>query len=143
MTNNRLTAIGIDRAHLLDASQKVNQAINTVINSERAQWLFSPTHQSAASELPLTAVLNQRTVNVIVDRTFVTDEGVRWIVDFKTGEHRGPDVDAFLSSEVERYQPQLERYLAVYQTIEPRPTRLALYFPLLDAWRELPVAVSS
>lgn len=143
MTNNRLTAIGIDRAHLLDASQKVNQAINTVINSERAQWLFSPTHQSAASELPLTAVLNQRTVNVILDRTFVTDEGVRWIVDFKTGEHRGPDVDAFLSSEVERYQPQLERYLAVYQTIEPRPTRLALYFPLLDAWRELPVAVSS
>ena len=136
MVTNRLLAIGIDRALMTEVIEKVGQAIDAVLGSERGQWLFAATHSQAFSELPLTAMINQQAVNVILDRVFVTEDGVRWIVDFKTGEHRGADVDAFLDSEVERYRPQLARYAEVYQTIEPRPTVVALYFPLLDAWRE-------
>jgi ATP-dependent exoDNAse (exonuclease V) beta subunit len=70
-----------------------------------------------------------------VDRTFVT-EGVRWIVDFKTGTHEGTDREGFLDREQERYATQLERYAAFVRALDARPIRLALYHPLLGGWRE-------
>ncbi len=45
--------------------------------------------------------------HVTVDRTFVAD-GVRWIVDFKTGRHEGGDAEAFLDRELRRYREQLD-----------------------------------
>jgi ATP-dependent helicase/nuclease subunit A len=71
---------------------------------------------------------------VIVDRTFVDAEGVRWIVDYKTGTHEGSDVEGFLNSEQERYRAQLEGYARLLG--DDRPVRVALYFPLLGGWRE-------
>ncbi len=74
-------------------------------------------------------------VRIVIDRTFVAD-GVRWIVDFKTGAHEGGDVDAFLDREVERYRGQLERYARFVRALDARPIRLGLYFPLQGGWRE-------
>jgi ATP-dependent exoDNAse (exonuclease V) beta subunit len=70
-----------------------------------------------------------------IDRTFVAD-GVRWIVDFKTGAHEGADREGFLDRERERYRGQLEQYAAFVRALDPRPIRLALYHPLLRGWRE-------
>jgi ATP-dependent helicase/nuclease subunit A len=75
-------------------------------------------------------------IDSVIDRTFVDANGVRWIVDFKTGIHLGGDRDAFIASEVIRYRAQLEAYAAVFRALETRPIRLALYFPRLDGWRE-------
>jgi hypothetical protein len=58
------------------------------------------------------------------------------IIDFKTIIHEGADVDGFLDRELIRYRPQLLRYAAAMQALEPRRTRLGLYFPLLRGWRE-------
>jgi ATP-dependent helicase/nuclease subunit A len=59
-------------------------------------------------------------------------------VDFKTGTHEGGDRDAFMSSEVARYQPQLTAYARAFAKLEQRPVMLGLYYPRLDAWREWP-----
>jgi hypothetical protein len=75
---------------------------------------------------------------VVLDRTFVDAEGVRWIVDYKTGTHEGGDPQAFLDREQQRYAPQLARYARLMKLLDPRPIRLGLYFPLLGAWREWP-----
>jgi ATP-dependent exoDNAse (exonuclease V) beta subunit len=73
-----------------------------------------------------------------IDRTFVDRDGVRWIVDWKTSTHEGGDRDAFLDNELQRYRGQLERYARVMRLVDPdRPQRVGLYFPLLDAWREI------
>jgi hypothetical protein len=72
--------------------------------------------------------------HVRIDRTFVA-EGRRWIVDFKTSQHEGGDVDAFLRSEMERYAPQLERYARALAETDARPIELGLYFPLLGQLR--------
>ena len=74
-------------------------------------------------------------VSVVIDRTFVDEQGVRWIVDYKSSSHEGADLDGFLASEQERYRPQLERYAALMRHLGPEPIRLGLYFPLLSAWR--------
>ena len=44
-----------------------------------------------------------------VDRTFVDEDGVRWVIDFKTSWHEG-DVDAFIAGERLRYEAQLDAY---------------------------------
>ena len=73
-----------------------------------------------------------------IDRTFVDETGVRWIVDWKTGAHEGGSTQAFLDNELERYRGQLERYERAMRLLEPgRELKVGLYFPTLDAWREI------
>ena len=62
---------------------------------------------------------------------------MRWIVDYKTGAHAGGDVQAFLDAEERRHRPQLARYARLLSAMEARPIRLGLYFPMIDAWREI------
>ncbi len=109
-----------------------------VLADARGRWLFDPAHAEAASEWALAGIDDGAIVHVTLDRTFVAD-GVRWIVDFKTGRHEGGDPTAFLDREQERYRAQLERYARIVRALDPRPIRLALYYPLVDAgWREWP-----
>ena len=86
-----------------------------------------------------------------IDRTFIDDEGVRWIIDYKTSVHEGADTDAFLNNERERYRAQLERYAALMSASGApqgdllrgaQRIRLGLYFPLLAGWRAWDYAVS-
>ncbi|HSD97300.1 MAG TPA: hypothetical protein VLB06_09170, partial [Sulfuricaulis sp.] len=81
--------------------------------------------------------------NAILDRTFVDDKGVRWIIDYKASSHEGGRLDEFLDREHERYAAQLERYAALMGKIDARPIRLGLYFPLLGGWREWASAAAS
>jgi ATP-dependent exoDNAse (exonuclease V) beta subunit len=133
-----LAALGIDEAHMASALDRVARAMRAVATSERAAALLDPTAREAQSELALTAVIDGVVHGLRIDRTFVDPAGVRWIVDWKTSTHEGGDREAFLDRELERYRGQLERYVQAMRLLEPgRPVRAALYFPLLDAWREL------
>lgn len=71
-----------------------------------------------------------------IDRTFVDQDGTRWIIDYKTSRHEEEDVDAFLDQQQERYKEQLEKYGALMALKEDEPIKLGLYFPLLQGWRE-------
>ena len=73
---------------------------------------------------------------MVIDRSFVDADGVRWIVDYKSGRHEGGGSRAFLDREQERYREQLERYGRLMSAMDGRPIRLALYFPALAGWRE-------
>jgi ATP-dependent helicase/nuclease subunit A len=73
---------------------------------------------------------------MIIDRTFIDEKGVRWIIDYKTGSHTGGGIDEFLDREQERYSQQLQAYARVMSRLEDNPIRLALYFPLMAGWRE-------
>jgi ATP-dependent exoDNAse (exonuclease V) beta subunit len=66
-----------------------------------------------------------------MDRVF-SDEGERWIVDYKTSRHEGADLESFLDREQGRYAGQLRSYgLAI------AGSRQGLYFPLLRGWRQI------
>ena len=83
----------------------------------------------------MTAWLDGEFASIKIDRTFVDEAGVRWIVDWKTGSHEGADVERFLEQEIERYAAQLERYARVMALYDARPQCVGLYFPLLDRWK--------
>ena len=133
---DELGARGVPRREVDAAAGRVRLAIENTLRSARGRWIFDPAHGDAASERHYTAVLDGVLGEAVLDRSFIDAEGVRWIVDFKTGEHLGGSADAFMDSEVERYRPQLERYARILREIEARPIALGLYFPLLDGWRE-------
>ncbi|MBI5345383.1 MAG: hypothetical protein HZB83_08655, partial [Deltaproteobacteria bacterium] len=62
----------------------------------------------------------------------------RWIIDFKTGAHRGGSLEAFLKNEKERYRAQLEAYEALIRAKgETRDIKKALYYPAIPAWIEM------
>jgi ATP-dependent exoDNAse (exonuclease V) beta subunit len=115
----------------------VRETVARVLDDERGRWLLEPGHADARSEWALAGVDDGEIVHVVLDRTFVAD-GVRWIVDFKTGTHEGGDPEAFLDAEVERYRPQLARYARIVSALDPTPIRLALYHPRVPGgWREV------
>jgi ATP-dependent helicase/nuclease subunit A len=131
-----LAALGLTGGEVSAAVEEVLSAIAATIADSRGRWVFDPGHADAFSEYALTGVRDEKFVHLVLDRTFVDREGVRWIVDFKLSRHRGADAGAFLDRERERYRTQLETYAQVMREIDPRPIRVGLYFPLVPGWRE-------
>ncbi len=133
-----LAGLGTRERELPEALARVEEALAAVVSDPRGRWLLDPGHACARSELALTGIDGGALVNAIIDRSFVDAEGVRWIVDYKSGRHEGGDVQAFLDREQQRYRDQLERYARLMSALEARPIRLGLYFPALGGWREWP-----
>jgi ATP-dependent exoDNAse (exonuclease V) beta subunit len=134
----RLRELGIDDAHRPAALARIGLAMAIIAGSEQAARLLDPKARESRSELALTAVIDGVLQSLRIDRTFVDAQGVRWVVDWKTSTHEGGERQAFLDNELARYRVQLERYARVMKLFDPgRHVKVGLYFPLLDAWREL------
>ena len=113
----------------------VEQALTSVLEDPRGQWVLAG-HREQNSEYALSGVYRGGISNIIIDRTFVDEKGIRWIVDYKTSRHESGDIDEFLDLQQERYREQLEKYAGIMSALDDRPIRLGLYFPLLRGWRE-------
>jgi len=132
-----LTRHGVLATELETCTTQVQQALQNVLQDPRGRWLLDQQHNEARSEFALATLETATPVQVIIDRTFVDEHGVRWIIDYKTSSTSQESVEHFLQQEVQQYRPQLEQYAKIMRQIDPKPPiRLGLYFPLLKAWRE-------
>jgi ATP-dependent exoDNAse (exonuclease V) beta subunit len=131
-----LASLGFTGAEAESAAGQVLGAVASTLADARGRWLFDSRHTDARSEYALTGIRDGAPVHVVLDRSFVDAEGVRWIVDFKLSQHQGAGREAFLDSEQARYRPQLDAYAEVVRGLGAQPIRLGLYFPLLVGWRE-------
>jgi ATP-dependent helicase/nuclease subunit A len=112
-------------------AQKAARILATTLASVDGQWVLR-SREDAGAELAIARVAEGGTgagttvETRVVDRSFVED-GVRWIIDYKTAD-LGPEADAArLAAHAERYRPQLETYAALFAG-EARPLRLAVFF---------------
>ncbi len=128
-----LRQLGVEPSALDAATAKALRALRNTLGDDTGRWILGH-HADAHCEWPLT-VDDGTPLHCVIDRSFVDDQGVRWIIDYKTGDHLDGDSDAFLDREQQRYRPQLETYARIVRLLEPRPIRLALYFPLFADWR--------
>lgn len=110
----------------MSATEAVLKAIDTTLQDTRGQWIIHH-HAHAECEYRLTAILDGKLHSLIIDRTFVDDQGVRWIIDYKTS----------LEVDEKKHTAQMQQYYRAMQLMDTRPIRLGLYFPLVPAWREL------
>jgi ATP-dependent exoDNAse (exonuclease V) beta subunit len=130
---HELALLGVEPGELATATARVVTALARVLEHDRGRWVLDA-HAEARSELRLTVPAGAGFEHIRLDRTFVAD-GKRWIVDFKTSQHQGGDLEAFVETEVERYRGQLDRYARAMAAVDPRPIEVALYFPLLQILR--------
>ncbi len=131
-----LLALGVAEMELDAAAVDVSQALTATLADTRGQWILDPRHVQARSEYALSHFDGQRLATGVIDRTFVGEDGTRWIVDYKTSRHRGGDVEAFLMREQTRYRKQLDGYAKLIRGLEQRRVKVGLYFPLLRRFVE-------
>ena len=136
-----LVNLGVPPGELAEAAKRVETALLRTLADPKGRWILSR-HSEDECELPITGFIGGSLYETVIDRTFVDEAGVRWIIDYKTGSHEGGGLEKFLDTEKERYQDQLERYARLMIQRDSRPVRLALYFPLLGGWREWPMPVA-
>lgn len=131
-----LIKTGLPQDYIDSAAERVAQALSATLEDEHGCWLLGREHKAIENEKAITAVIGGQLRHMVIDRTFIDSEGVRWIIDYKTGSHTGGGVDEFLDRELERYRNQLETYAAAIRMTEDRPIKLGLYYPLLKGWRQ-------
>jgi ATP-dependent exoDNAse (exonuclease V) beta subunit len=132
-----LERLGVGSSDLEQAVARVAEALVSTLQDERGRWILSEDHAEAANEMPLTLWEGSRSRSIVIDRTFLEEDGTRWIIDYKTSAHEGGDIEAFLELEIRRHHEQLLAYRMALSRLAPGPIRTALYFPSLCAFREI------
>jgi ATP-dependent exoDNAse (exonuclease V) beta subunit len=115
------------------------QALRGILGDDKGGWIL---HGPGHAEMPVTGVWHDRIVSIVIDRVRIDDAGVHWIIDYKASTHEGAGLDFFLRQETERYRQQLAKYAFLYRNLIAAPevsVRTALYFPLLQEFREVAV----
>ena len=134
---NELLRLGVPLADIDASVIDVLTAIEKTLSDDRGRWLLDNSHQDSRCEYALVSYDDQRGWSTsVIDRTFIDERGVRWIIDYKTSTHSGGGLEVFLDREQQRYREQLDGYARILSTLDQRPIRLGLYFPLLGGWRE-------
>ena len=134
MIRHQLDEAGVLPKKMDEAVTRVKQIMQNCLQDNRGQWVLNNQHEDSQFELALSGVLNGDVVHCRLDRTFV-DDGIRWIIDYKTSRHDDENKEQFLDDEVTRYKPQLEKYAKLMTAIDDRKIMLALYYPAFGGWR--------
>jgi ATP-dependent exoDNAse (exonuclease V) beta subunit len=134
-----LERLGVPSDERSPAVARVLDALRNVTSSERGRWILAP-HKQAQCEWPLVGMIDQRLIGARIDRTFIDESGMRWIIDYKTSIHEGAGRRQFLLDERSRYESQLALYARLLQAAGDARVAVGLYFPLLDEWLAWQVA---
>jgi len=130
-----LAGLGLSGDELLNATKRVLLAIENALDDETGRWILSNKHQNAACEMPLSIIDKGEIRHIIIDRTFVDSDGIRWIIDYKTSANKEEDMQTFLQKEQDHYQEQLNQYVQAIEKLETKDIKAALYFPLIKEFR--------
>lgn len=132
---NLLVQAGALPEKLARGTALINQAIKNTLDDKRGKWILYP-HQENKSEYKITAVIDGEAQHLIIDRTFVDENGNRWIIDYKTTTFTATDLANFHSEEQEKYKVTMQKYAKAFSLMEERPIKMGLYFPAIPSWHE-------
>jgi ATP-dependent exoDNAse (exonuclease V) beta subunit len=124
-----LQSMGTGAAALAKSVEIVRAAFDQTLASETGRWILSGDHPEHACELALSGMIDGLLVNAVIDRTFVDTNGVRWIIDYKSGYAEKEDIEAFLAREAENYRDQLAVYRRLFEQMGETGIRTALFLP--------------
>jgi len=127
-----LQAMGTGTAALEESVDIIEAAFDRTLQSDTGRWILSGKHPEHACELALSGVIDGQLINAVIDRTFVDRDGVRWIIDYKSGFAHGDDAETFLETEADHYRDQLDLYRTLFEQLGETDIRTALYLPRHD-----------
>jgi len=122
---HQLSREGVVGASAGAAADRVLAMVTKTLVSEQGRWILGA-HESDAVEQALATVDGDNVSLNIIDRTFV-DQGVRWIIDYKTTRISGGVSEEALHLAAEKYREQLQRYGGLLAD-EGLPIRTGVWF---------------
>lgn len=127
---------GIEENDLPYCLEKINQAIQNMLDDPKGQWILKQ-YVDNQSEIAVSGHVEDTICHFIIDRTFVDENNIRWIIDYKTTEYPANNLEKDIDQEILKHKPQLEQYAKIVNNLDPtREINLGLYFPLLKKWHE-------
>ena len=127
-----LVQMGVGGEELESAKSQLKLAVERVLGDDMGRWIISSERLEAQSEWAVCHQSDGVLVRGVIDRTFVAEDGVRWIVDYKTAG--GVDGDGEVLS---GYRRQLEKYKLALGLFEEREVKVGLYFLDGVGWVEV------
>lgn len=124
--SSKMKQLGLNSAVQEAWMLRLNQQIDSLFKTERGRWLCKK-HEAEQNEYELLLVEEDSVRSQIIDRTFI-EEGIRWIIDFKTGKE-----DDLSQSQ---HKKQLEGYAGLFQQLSPLPIRCGIYYLNSETWVE-------
>ncbi|MGB1333519.1 MAG: UvrD-helicase domain-containing protein [Porticoccaceae bacterium] len=118
--------------------KQLRQSVETMLNDTRGQWILDA-HDDGHCEQALSYFddISQSVKTAIIDRTFI-DNQQRWIIDYKYSATADNESEkSFIARQIDAYKPQLNHYAELYQKLESRKVRCALYFPQTSVFIEV------
>ncbi|WP_020675774.1 UvrD-helicase domain-containing protein [Geopsychrobacter electrodiphilus] len=134
----QLASLGVPAHDQGGALTRIREAVNRTLSSQQGQWILHA-HREGACELELSGQIAGQAIHAVIDRTFIDENGTRWVIDYKTSSPKVAEkVESFIQRETDHYRTQLSGYLRLMAAMEPqREIRAALYFPMIDHFVEL------
>ncbi len=108
-----------------EAAAAVQRILQQTLNSADGQWVLQA-RPDAESELGITRSQQDAVKSYVIDRTFVED-GIRWIIDYKSVSLAHDVTDGELSVVAAQYKTQLENYSMLFAH-ETKPIKKAILF---------------
>lgn len=128
-----LFEIAVPSDQLDELSQRVSEVISNCLEDDRGRWVLSNNHSNSAFEHPISGLVEGQIIRCRLDRTFI-ENGIRWIIDYKSSNYEGTEPTQFLAVEKQRHQAQLNQYATLMSQLESLPIKLGLYYPVAQAW---------
>ena len=133
------------RAELSDLRVAADRIDSAVKRLERAAKVIQKDHSShflfverteQQNEYTLAALEHGLVTHYRIDRTFIDQDNIRWIVDYKSTVSKRENIAEFVDEQVAtRHRAQLQKYGALMSQLDDRPIKLAIYFPMLGELR--------
>jgi ATP-dependent exoDNAse (exonuclease V) beta subunit len=121
-----LASRGWSPAEAQAGASRVAALLETTLSSDDGRWVLRR-RPDAAAELARSRIgAGGAAETRVVDRCFVED-GVRWIIDYKTADLGARADRASLRTHAERFRPQLESYARLFAG-NGLPLRLAVLY---------------
>ncbi len=136
----QLRSFGVPSGQMDAAISRVRLTINKIIDDKTIHWVFSSALPLRKNEYSLTIPTQSGFSQLIVD-VMIFDGTSTWVIDYKTSQpEEGESRDDFLHKEMCTYREIMFKYKKAICDLGYKDVKLALYFPMINAWSEYPAS---
>jgi ATP-dependent exoDNAse (exonuclease V) beta subunit len=116
----------------------IHASVRRTLETPSLAWIFDDQYLDSECELELSRLQSGQLRNFIIDRTFIDQNDVRWVIDYKTSTpSAGQTIDSFVAEQRENYRSQLDSYRSLFSYMESRPIRTGLLLTAIPALVEM------
>ena len=116
----------------------IHASVQRTLETPSLAWIFDDQHLDSECELELSRFQSGQLRNFIIDRTFIDQNDVRWVIDYKTSTpSAGQTIDSFVAEQRENYRNQLDSHRSLFSYMESRPIRTGLLLTAIPALVEM------